>query len=561
MDNSDPGILDMLWGNEVDFDSWSKEFLDFKYFEDPEFDPEVVLRRVPRTDIIASRAIQYKIGNRLSFVSATKTWYAWDGRIHVPTDGDYIAKTLVYRLFDAMVAALREVADYYEREASRYRGSQEASDKSKLEAIKEKIRKLNNYERYRDDLGVNRGTASLVKALETTFHKDSDYFDHDEDYFVVRNGVFLTKEFNDGGWPELRNHSPDRPVSKYFDADWDPSCHDTINDSVFMKFLYSSVQDGNEEIIEYLQKTKGAAFLGRNKLRTIINLMGPPSSGKSIELETFFKLGKEGAGYCTMPNSISITRQPQNWEQSRFRGRRIIGVSEPDTGKEVDDDFLKRFTGDIWVETRNLREKSHGWSPQGILFIASNDYLKINTRDKAIVDRVQIIHFPYQFVPNPDPNNPMQKLRDPMLTEKLQTEEERSHILFWIIDGMRKFHLDGEQLIVPDVIRETSDKVVTEGSAATRWLNSAIEEGVVIREKAEQPYHYITLNDAWQKFSLWNAMDNEHSRLSKTYFENDISQWYKVEKHGANKYIIGIREVNQTYRENNKTNVYERSSV
>lgn len=544
-ETKDPEILEAMWGDEVDFEAWPKEFLDYKFFEDPDFDPDVVLERVPRTDIIAGRAIKYKVGKRLSYVAATRTWYVWDGRIHVPTDGDYIPKHLVYRFFDSIVTALKEVTAYYDREARRYVGSQDVEDKKKLAAINEKRKKVKEYEKYRDNIGSNRGATGLVSALETTFHRDSDYFDNDEDYFVTRNCVFSTKEFTEEGWPKILKHSPDRPVSKYFDASWDPSAYDRLEGSKFMQFLSTSTEGGNREVIDYLQMVTGAAFLGRNKLRTIINLKGPPSSGKSLFLESLFNMGKAGAGYCAMPNSIAITRQPQNWEQSRFRGRRMIGVSEPDTGKEVDDDFLKRFTGDVWVETRNLREKSHGWAPQGVLFIASNDYLKINTRDRAIVDRVQIVSFPYNFVPNPNPNNPLEKQRNVNLTDDLQEEEERSNILMWIVQGMMKFHAAGEQLDPPAAIKEASDQVVSEGSAATRWISSEIDQGTLVREVGEEVYHHMKLSDAWSDFQIWNAMNNEHSRLSKTFFENDIAQWYNIEKHAGDKYIVGLRRVNQ----------------
>ena len=132
------------------------------------------------------------------------------------------------------------------------------------------------------------------------------------------------------------------------------------------------------------------------------------------------------------------------------------------------------------------------------------------------------------------------------LTDDLQEEEERSNILMWIVQGMMKFHEAGEQLEPPAAIKEASDRVVSEGSAATRWISSEIDQGTLVREVGEEVYHHMKLSDAWSDFQIWNAMNNEHSRLSKTFFENDIAQWYKIEKHAGDKYIVGLRRVNQT---------------
>ena len=541
---SENDVLKSLWNDEVDFSKWALDMLGGKYGEQEGFDPEVALTRIPRTDIVASRLIKKKIGSRLSYVAASKTWYVWDGRIHAPVDSDVIAKNVVYKLFDSIVEALDNVDYHYETIAKRYYGSDDKSDKKRLKEIEAKWAKVKDFKKYRDNIGDNRGASSLVKAMETVFHRNADYFDNDQNYLVVRNGVFLTNKFNDQGWPELVNHSPDLPVSKYIDANWDPSCYNTFNDSKFHAFLHSSVDGGDQEIIYYLQQCVASAFLGRKKLRTIPNLIGPPSSGKSLFVETIFGLGNKGAGYCAMPDAIAITRQQQNWEQSKFRGKRFIAISEPDSKKEVDDEFLKRFTGDIWVQTRNLREKSQGWVPQGMLFIASNNNLRINTRDQAIVDRVKIINFPYTFTPNPDPNNPMQKQINTTLTDELQEESERSHILFWIVDGIRKFHNGGETLITPQTVLKESEKVVTEGSAATRWVADQLSEGNLAETTSDEIYHNIKLSEAWSDFSLWNSLNNEHSRLSKSFFESDIGQWYDIVSHGPDKYIVGLRRVN-----------------
>ena len=75
-------------------------------------------------------------------------------------------------------------------------------------------------------------------------------------------------------------------------------------------------------------------------------------------------------------------------ESDPFKGKRFIGVSEPPEGDKIDNDFLMRFTGDDWVETRTLKGKPT-WKPQDKIFIASGRPLKINEKgSNSIVKRI-----------------------------------------------------------------------------------------------------------------------------------------------------------------------------
>lgn len=76
-----------------------------------------------------------------------------------------------------------------------------------------------------------------------------------------------------------------------------------------------------------------------------------------------------------------------------LRGKRFIGISEPTESDQFDNDFLKRFTGDEWVETQTLKGPRK-WEPQGEIFIMSGKPLKINDKDKDTVAAVKRISFP-----------------------------------------------------------------------------------------------------------------------------------------------------------------------
>ena len=81
-------------------------------------------------------------------------------------------------------------------------------------------------------------------------------------------------------------------------------------------------------------------------------------------------------------------------EYNPLKGKRFVGISEPAEHDVVDHEFLKRFTGDEWVETTTLNKKSSEWKPQGEIFVMSGQPLRMNDRSKEAIEKVRRIEFP-----------------------------------------------------------------------------------------------------------------------------------------------------------------------
>jgi hypothetical protein len=82
--------------------------------------------------------------------------------------------------------------------------------------------------------------------------------------------------------------------------------------------------------------------------------------------------------------------------EEHFESKRFIDISEPveQYWEEVDNDFLKSFTGEAWVETKTLNSKTSQWKPQGEVFIGGSRPLKINEKDKETLEQVERIEYP-----------------------------------------------------------------------------------------------------------------------------------------------------------------------
>lgn len=485
------------------------------------FDLSKAIDTLPRTEVKAAEAIQQKFANVLTYTEARNQWYLWDGTIHTPCEGEGIAMKVAKEFYNAMTTALEFIKEYIEKEAVKIEASNSTTAKDDAKKMRASYDKgeISKHKRYRDDISRSAGQGALIRSMKIACDVTSEYYDNDQRWLVLQNGVLDLDAVREGGWA-LLPHSPDRNVTKFFDAPYSGKGN-FKNHGHWDTFLEYSIPSAAAR--EYLQVVTGAAFMGESKLRTILNLYGPPGSGKSVFIGTFFKLGKGGAGYSCMPDSKSIIKvSGQNFEQDSFKGRRFIGVSEPPMGDAIDNEFLKKYTGDDWVETRTLNVKSSGWVPQGVAFVASNKAMKINTRDKAIVERVQMIEFPVEF--ESGDHIPVERRRVKGLEDLIMLDRER--VLEWVIQGMLKYVAAGRQLNPPEEVIRLQSNVVTDASTALRWVEEFIDEGM-LEIKPDQPEeYYLSIKDAYQRYQTWVVMAGEKHPLTMRFFRQDIENHY-----------------------------------
>lgn len=517
---SEQEILDGIY-QDLRLDRWWEDLLGQPDPRFESFDLEKAIESIPRTEVVAGEAVKQKFGNILSYSAGTNLWYLWDGIIHVPCVGESVAQKVAKWYYAAMTDALRFIREYINKQARLIEASGTANAKDDAKKMRDKYDKgeISKHKRFRDRMSTDAGLTALVRMMRTECDVPFDYYDNDHDWFVVRNMVLDTRDIAKGIWNPL-THSPERPVTKFFDAEYRPAS-ERQNLGHWDSFLKNSIPD--DDARAYLQKVVGAAYMGECKLRTIMNLYGPPGSGKSVFLNTFWKLSSGGAGYAVAPDSKSIIKlSGTNFDQDSFRGARFVAISEPPMNDPIDNEFLKKVTGDEWVETRTLNVRSSGWRPQCVIFTATNKAMKINTRDKAIVERVQMIEFPIEFVKDhPDPK----RRRVAGLEDLIMQDRER--VLEWIIQGMLRYvNVDQRQLTPPASVVALQQSVVTEASTALRWIDDCVEEGMLVIEPNYPEQYFLPLEDAYVRYQSWIVNSGERHALPKRYFQQDIESKY-----------------------------------
>ncbi len=483
---------------------------------------EYAKKMIPTTDANAARLIDDALDGRLTYVGGE--WHFFDGVCHRPLPGVPVSFWAVMAFAEEFSNAMNWVHNEIETQSvvMATTGNQTAVQ------AKKSLRKEWEAHIYQDrDVRENSGINALKSVLTQVCTKQDDYFDNDHQWLVCQNGVLDLDEFRKNpGNPQLAFGPLDQrlPVSRAVECDFNQDADAPAWDA----FLQSSVPD--PEIRRFLQRLAGAALLGESKVKAIPNLKGEPDSGKSVFVGA---LASVFGGYSVAPGGLAIqeSRGDTNFEQDELRGKRFICITEPSEDRKLDDSFVKGFTGGDLVKSRTLHKRGGSWIPQGIIFVASNHVLKLNTRDRAILDRLCLIEFPHRFWHKYELERqgvPVEQwhLKDPHLETNLNSEEERQGILMWAIRGAEMFLRDG--IHKPEPVAVSGEKYAVESSRALSWVMEKIEDGQLYETEtvADHPLRsYVLLGKLYQTYVSDVTMDNERP-LGKMAFSRDLQQRY-----------------------------------
>ena len=460
---------------------------------------------VPITDSDVAEFMADIFEDRIHYNGA-QGWFEWDGTVHQRDMTDTLGVALAVRY----ARALTKVMDAVLGEISRWQVQADKDRAMKLVGpVAEYLKRIKN----------NNGMRGLVSSLRDVFTVDNNYFDRDHMWAVMRDGrvIHLAKSLGYGKLV-IEEPSPARPVTRKLGISVDEDV--SGRPERFLHYLRATVS--SDEEITYLQTAAGAALLGEGTAKNIPHLVGPPHTFKSVYLATLDEVFGDYAG--TLPATALVARYGggTNFAQSRARGVRFLWLSEPQTTR-TDDAFLKNLSGG--GEPINTEEKgkdSVAWRAQCVLHIAANHIVKFDSRDTAIVSRMNIVEFKNQV---------KEENIIPNLHEEL-VDHEGDQIFMWILEGAMKYAADNV-IKVPAIIRDRGQDHVVESSPVLRWLQEMFADGELVRLERQVKAQMVKERDAWAKFEQWCFENMEQKRINKRDWLTEIYAYLGIPKHVA----------------------------
>ena len=253
-------------------------------------------------------------------------------------------------------------------------------------------------------------------------------FDKPPFLFNCRNG---TLDLNTG---TIRPHTPQDKLSKMARVDYNPNAACVR----FVEFI-DEITEGNKDRARMLQKALGYSLKGEANEECYFTAIGQKTrNGKGTLFDTVMNIFGD-YGMQIDFNSISRGGAAKDGSQPTPDIARLVGVrlalsNEPQKGVYVNEALLKQLTGNDDITARPLYGDVMQFKPVFRLFVTANSKPSVSDDSLFASDRIKLLPFTRHFDA---------ATRDTGLKALFRTEEAKSGILNWLIEGYRLYQAEG----------------------------------------------------------------------------------------------------------------------
>ncbi|QLH52772.1 MAG: hypothetical protein CH6_0081 [Candidatus Kapaibacterium sp.] len=417
----------------------------------------------PLTQIGNAMRFLKKYKDTLKYNFTTKEWLIWDGTRWRPDTKDNI-RLLAKAISDSIIEdeGLYIAAGY---------------DPKAIRAWHKSSQTLRNID---DSLKL----AACEPEFATTHN------DWDRNLYLVNfaNGTLDLKSM------EFRKNDPNDMITKVIPIEYDPKAEcPTWLAALDMYF------NGNQELIEFVQKICGLSLCGAHLEEIIVFLYGTGANGKSIFVNTIRYIYGEYASL--LPIEALITQRFDDSKKSEIAslvGARFVVTTEIPINKHLNEATVKMLTGGDAVKVRNLYQNFFTFEPTFILWIFGNHKPEIKGADNGIWRRMVLIPFE-QTIP------PEKRLPQSVILEQLKGEAPG--ILTWIVNGWKKYIDEG--LKIPKIVATATSNYKDDQDLLFDFFNDSI---VIDKDGKEKG------TDLYEAYTKWCEEHKEHPIGKKTFF-------------------------------------------
>lgn len=273
-----------------------------------------------------------------------------------------------------------------------------------------------------------------------------DQFDTDGFFFNTEN---CTIDLRTG---TAHKHTKENYITKKSPTFYDENAKAPAWDKFLMEVF------GTQEMVDYIQRVLGYCLTGDTREQCVFIFHGNGSNGKSTLVNTVLRI--IGTDYASQLNSTTITERKENTannDVAALQGIRMVSCIEVGSGKRLNEELVKQFTGQDRIRARFLYKEAFEFEQQFKLIIAANHRPEVRGQDHGMWRRVRLVPFTRTFT---------EKDKDPMLPQKLLAES--AGILAWLVRGAKAWLETG--LITPQTVREATLEYKDEMNELGDWI-------------------------------------------------------------------------------------------
>jgi putative DNA primase/helicase len=242
----------------------------------------------------------------------------------------------------------------------------------------------------------------------------------------------------------LREHRREDFITRFCPVVYEPNA----SYPRWQQFL-REIMDGNQSLIEYLQRAIGYSLTGSVAEQCLFFLNGTGSNGKSTFLGTILEmLGDYGMQSIAELLMVRNNEQHPTERADLFR-KQFVATVDVESGKRLAESLVKQLTGGDRIRARRMREDFWQFEPTHKLWLAANHKPLIRGQDHAVWRRIRLIPFTVKI---PDDR------KDKHLPAKLKAE--LPGILAWAVQGCLEWQRIG--LDEPKAVTDATDNYQAE---------------------------------------------------------------------------------------------------
>jgi len=451
--------------------------------------------KIHLTDMGNSRRFAQQHAGKIHYTEAW-AWLVWSGK---KWEQDDIGR--VWRRARQTVKSIyKEAESALDKAKAEIRNIEQAQEKGDIEAVEAATKRG----REAQDLGnkllawalKSQGTARIDAMLkqaksEPEIATRPGEFDRSPWLLNVRNGILDLRTGN------LKPHDPGAKLTKIAGAAYDPAA----KCPTWQAFL-TRIFDGNQELIDFLQRAAGYTLTGDVGEQCLFFLYGTGANGKS----TFTGALQDVLGDYAMKTraeTLMLNRHDAIPEEiAQLAGVRFMLAAELGEGQKLNESLIKDLTGGDKLRGRLLYQKSFEYYPIAKPWLYGNHKPIIRGTDEGIWRRPKLIPF---LVTIPESE------RDRNLPEKLRVE--LPGILTWAVQGCIAWQRGG--LRPPGVVIAATDEFRNEQDVLAAFLADCC----IINSLAT-----VTAGELYQAYKAWAQESGLDHPLSKIAFSRQLGE-------------------------------------
>jgi len=247
-----------------------------------------------------------------------------------------------------------------------------------------------------------------------------------------------------------------------------------------IKKFFSDIFAGNQEVIDFRLQLIANSLSGRRFPEIFTVSKGITRNGKGVE--AVLQAATMGQYYGTIPISAFTGAEVENGKADPAWAmvflKRAVASTEPGRKDKINGRIVKDTAGQELKFARKLNKDGFRFPVIGLLFFQTNEDLRFDTYDPAVMGKLYAFEYPYSFL-LPDEyrkDNPSHRPADPHIKHNFATDpiirEAFMQMLLEVYAEMQKVHWVFK---VPSIIKDYTAQETSINIQIAGWFHANYE--------------------------------------------------------------------------------------